>query len=130
MNQPTNSLSATRVLILEDDYYLATDLQNVLQSAGAAVAGPFPDEAAATRSISEARPDCAFVDINLGHGPTFELPRALMRLDIPFCFVTGYDAGTIPSEFDAVSRLEKPIDARKIVGVVAGLLGKDGTITR
>ena len=129
MSQSFTSLTGNRVLILEDDYYLATDLQNVLEAAGAVVAGPFPDETAAAHSLGKNRPNFAFVDINLGQGPTFELPRALTRLDIPFCFVTGYDAGTIPAEFDGVKRLEKPVDARKIVGVVAALLGQEGTTT-
>lgn len=124
MNPDHANLAAANVLILEDDYYLATDLQQVLEQAGATVVGPFPDVEGASQSLGDARPDCAFVDVNLGDGPSFEVPSALTRLAIPFAFVTGYDAGTIPSEFDTVVRLEKPVNARDVTRVALDMLGR------
>lgn len=119
MNDDGPKLRDARILVLEDDYYLATDLQYALEKAGATVVGPFSDEAAAARSLASARPDCAFVDVNLGRGPTFGVPRALASRSVPFAFVTGYDAGTIPEEFKAVTRFEKPVDLRKVVQTAA-----------
>ena len=115
-------LTDARILVLEDDYYLATDLQAALEAAGAVVIGPFSDEAEADRAIATALPDCAFLDLNLGGGPTFALPRALMRQGVPFAFVTGYDAEAIPAEFDGVERIEKPIDTRKLARAAAFML--------
>ena len=122
MNGPIENLSGIRVLVVEDDYYLATDLQDTLEAAGAKILGPFPDEVEAGKDLDAVRPDCAFVDINLGQGPSFELPRALVRLGIPFAFVTGYDAHTIPDEFANVEHIEKPVDANRAVAVAARLL--------
>lgn len=130
MNRQAIDLQDAHVLILEDDYYLATDLQNALEAGGAVVIGPFPDEADARRSIEASLPDCAFVDVNLGRGPSFEVPRALIRHAIPFAFVTGYDAGAIPDEFEAIPRFEKPIETTRIVEVALRLLGNGGAVTR
>lgn len=116
-------LDRAHVLVLEDDFYLAGDLQEALEAAGATVFGPFPDHASACRALAGSRPDCAFVDLNLGGGPSFELPRELARQAIPFAFVTGYDR-LIPEEFAAVERFEKPADAHRLVDVAGRLLGR------
>lgn len=119
-----NALQDRRVLILEDDYYLATDLQAALEKAGATVIGPFGDPAEAELALLDAQPDCAFIDVNLGEGPSFDVPRALSKHDVPFAFVTGYDQGTIPSEFSHVLRFEKPISAEQVVQATTGMLNR------
>jgi CheY-like chemotaxis protein len=122
MTSAAQILSGVRVLVLEDDYFLAMDLQDALEAAGAVVLGPFGNEAEADRALGEAPPHCAFVDINLGQGPSFELPRELLRRNIPFVFVTGYDASIIPGEFDAVERCEKPVSTRRVPVLAARLV--------
>ena len=115
-------LSGHRILVVEDDYYIATDTARALSSAGAEVVGPCPSEEAAQAEIEGRRPSAAVVDINLGEGPTFELARILKQAGVPFVFTTGYDEDVIPHEFDGVARLEKPIALRRIVGAVARAL--------
>lgn len=115
-------LSGRRVLVVEDDYYLATDTARALQGAGAEVLGPCPTEDAAHDEIEEQCPDAAIIDINLGGGPSFKLAETLKALGIPFMFITGYDLETIPNEFDSVERLQKPVQLRQVVAGVAKLL--------
>ncbi len=117
-----DGLKNARVLVLEDDYYLATDLQNALEAAGAVVIGPFADTLDADRALAAGRPDCALVDLNLGRGISFELPRTLARLAVPFALVTGYDRAAIPNEFAAIVRVEKPIGVRNVIELVERLL--------
>jgi len=117
-----DSLRDMRVLVLEDDYYLATDLQDALEAAGATVIGPFGSADEAEQALAEGAPDCAFIDVNLGDGPSFEMPRALAGRGVPFAFVTGYDAGAIPDEFAGVARFEKPIEPKRAVETMARLL--------
>jgi DNA-binding LytR/AlgR family response regulator len=71
--------------------------------------------------LAEQRPDCAVLDINLGSGPSFALAEALRAQEIPFLFVTGYDATMIPPQFANVERLEKPISAARLLDSVIGL---------
>ncbi|PVE53452.1 hypothetical protein DC429_12350 [Arthrobacter sp. TPD3018] len=115
-------LHGARILILEDDYLLATDLQDALEAAGALIVGPFGEEEEAQAALAEGTLDCAFVDVNLGAGPSFAVPHELVGQNIPFVFVTGYDAETIPDAFADVVRIEKPVAAGLVVAAAAGLL--------
>jgi DNA-binding NtrC family response regulator len=124
MSMESNGFGYARVLVLEDDYLLATDLQMALETIGATVIGPFGNAREAAEALVEEKPDCAFVDVNLGHGPTFDVPRALAQHAVPFVFVTGYDADAIPQEFTGVARLEKPIETKKVLETVSLLLGR------
>jgi DNA-binding response OmpR family regulator len=115
-------LSGYRVLVVEDEYYIATDTARALRDAGAEVIGPCPTEAVAQSELSAQRPNAAVVDINLGLGASFKLAETLTELGIPFIFVTGYDQDVIPPAFAAVERLEKPVQLRSIVGAISKLL--------
>jgi DNA-binding NarL/FixJ family response regulator len=125
MGDTAHSLRNAQVLVAEDDFYLASDLQAALEDEGATVIGPFADEADAGRALTEVQPDCAFVDVNLGQGPSFELARTLSEQAVPFAFVTGYDRSTIPEEFASVVRFEKPVDVRRVVRMLAIMLGDE-----
>ncbi|MGX7703690.1 PAS domain S-box protein [Methylobacterium sp. Gmos1] len=114
-------LTGRRVLVVEDDFYLATDAARALEGAGAEVAGPCATEEDARAELDGQRPDAVVVDINLGSGPSFRLAETLKDRGIPFVFTTGYDAEVIPAEFVGVERLEKPFQLRQIVGAVARL---------
>jgi DNA-binding response OmpR family regulator len=115
------ALDGMHVLVLEDDYYLATDAQEGLEKAGAEVVGPFRDAGAAIERAAVETIDCAVLDINLGDGPSFDTARALMGRGIPFLFVTGYDGNVIPDEFAGVGRLEKPLTEHRLVEAVRKL---------
>lgn len=119
------ALDGWRVLVIEDDYYLATDEQNALQTAGAQVVGPCARASEAMLLVDGGRVDCALVDINLGHGPSFEAATVLRARGIPFLFTTGYDATTIPDEFADVARLEKPIGDKELIEAIALLRPHD-----
>lgn len=112
-------LAGLCVLVVEDDFYLASDAKAALERAGARVIGPCGDaDEAAGLAVAE-RIDCAVVDVNLGDGPNFGLARSLQQRSVPFVFVTGYDQALIPPELEPAQRLEKPIRDRDLVAAVA-----------
>lgn len=115
------SLAGCRVLVVEDDYYLATDAEVALKRAGAIVLGPSARTEDGLSLLAEQQPDCAVLDINLGSGPSFVLAEAMRSRSVPFLFVTGYDASAIPPEFADVERLEKPVNIGRLVKSVVGL---------
>lgn len=115
-------LAGHRILVAEDDFYLATDTARALAGVGAAVVGPYAAEGPALESLAREAPTGAVVDINLGGGPSFALARALAASAVPFVFVTGYEAAAIPPEFAEVPRLEKPVELRRIVCGLARVL--------
>lgn len=118
-------LSGQRILVVEDDYYLASDTARALAGAGADVVGPYPSERAAYSAVLNEPLTGALLDINLNGSRSFGLARKLAERKIPFIFMTGYDQQAIPAEFQAVPRLQKPVDFKQIVAELARLLGLD-----
>ncbi|EQB07978.1 PAS domain-containing protein [Novosphingobium lindaniclasticum] len=116
-------LTGQRVLVVEDDYYLAADTARALKGAGAQVLGPCPSEDAARAHMADAPPTCAVLDINLGGGRSFDLAGDLRRDGVPFVFITGYDQDVIPERFAGIPCLQKPVEFRHIIGALADSLG-------
>ena len=109
------SFTGQRIMIVEDSFYLAIEMEAVLESAGAQVVGPFATSAAALDSLKQSAPDCAVLDVNLSEGNSFDLARMLRMQHVPFLFFTGYDRDALPSEFADVDRLEKPVDSARML---------------
>jgi CheY-like chemotaxis protein len=120
MNE-TRSLAGRRILVVEDDYYLASDTSEWLQREGAEVIGPFSSTDEACQAVEQQAVDVAVIDINLGQGPTFHLASRLAAIDVPFIFATGYDAVALPDGFRDRPRLEKPFTGAQLVCAVIQL---------
>jgi PAS domain S-box-containing protein len=116
-------LGGQRILVVEDDFYIATDIARAIRSAGAEMIGPCPTITTALDELGNTHPTAAMVDINLGDGPSFTVARALKERQIPFVFVTGYGDKVIPSEFCNTPRLEKPVELRRAIDALAEALG-------
>lgn len=115
-------LDGHRVMVVEDEYFIATDAAHALRVAGADVMGPCPSEDAASAAVEQQRPDAVIVDIDLGEGPSFTFARSLKARGIPFVFVTGYDEDVIPVEFQGVERLQKPVEIGQMIDAVSRLV--------
>ena len=103
------------VLVVEDEFYLAKDVRQALKAEVAEIMGPYPGREEAVEALAERKPDCAILDVNLGHGASFDLADELRSRNVPFPFFTGYDREVIPARFAYVPRLEKPVDATRLV---------------
>ena len=116
------ALTGHRVLVVEDDYYLASDTAAALRGAGAQVLGPCPSEGAVLDLLESETPTHAVVDLNLGGGaPRFELAQVLQERGVRLLFLTGYDPDIVPEGLREVVRLRKPLPFRRIVEAVGRL---------
>jgi DNA-binding NtrC family response regulator len=126
MPGPGAPLGKCRVLIVEDEWFLANDLQMALKSLGAdavALVGNIDD---AGVLLSGGGFDVGVIDINLRGHNAFGLADELQRQGIPFLFATGYSAEVIPVRFADVTRWEKPFDPRGLAQFVLQLW-RDGS---
>lgn len=114
-------LEGRRILLVEDDYYLATDACSWLVDAGAEVIGPLSTADEALQSIDQHSLDAAVLDINLGSGPTYGIAAELAGRNVPFLFATGYDVIAIPEAFRDCPRVEKPFSGEQLVQAVLKL---------
>jgi DNA-binding response OmpR family regulator len=109
------------VLIVEDEFFQADDVADVLTREGAVIVGPCRDADAALRELDAAPIDLAVLDINLGGGPGFTVADALKARGVPFVFATGYGAATVPDRFADHARYEKPYDPRDLARLLTEL---------
>jgi CheY-like chemotaxis protein len=124
LSQVRPPLSGRRVLVVEDEYFLADDMSRALRSYGADVAGPVGELDDALRILNDGGIlDGAVLDVNIRSELIFSIARELRARRVPFVFASGYDKVSIPSEFDDVMFCEKPIDTAAMIRGLAGLIG-------
>src|SRR5438128_133570 len=111
------TLSALTVLVVEDEYLVAMETTNLLRDHGATVIGPVPDAARARALVSERRPDCVLLDINLKGERAFDLAQHLLDHGLPVIFTTGYDATVLPESLQRSPHLQKPLDPRALIAM-------------
>ena len=120
---PKRALAGRRVLVVEDEYFLADELRQALADAGATVVGPVPSvEGALDLLRNEAHPDAAVLDVNLGGEVGFPVADALADRGVPFLFTSGYDGATAPTRHTAVRWLEKPVEVAATLRALGRLL--------
>lgn len=115
-------LKGLRIVVVEDQFFLAQDLTRGLREEGAEVDGPFSTVSDALESLSGKKVDAALVDIELRNGETsYELARSLRELDVPFIFVTGVNAVELPEEFRGIEIFQKPVSKNILVDKILSL---------
>ena len=114
-------LQGCRVLVVEDEYFIADDVCDWLKKAGASVVGPLSNASRAVESLRDGGIDVAVIDINLGPGPDFELAAFLTQLRVPFLFATGYGEMAIVAVYANVPRIEKPFNEGQLLSAVCSL---------
>ena len=120
---PDVALAGRRLLIVEDDYFWAHELLRGLRGAGAVVLGPVGTIRAAETILDlNVAMDGAILDIDLRGRQAYAVADRLIERQVPFLFVTGYDAGAIPGSYSAVPRFEKPVTVETVLEAVSALL--------
>ncbi|MBZ9986797.1 response regulator [Mesorhizobium sp. BH1-1-5] len=107
-------VAGARVLIVEDEYFLANDITQALTALGLTAVGPVGNRTSALQTIVEAGIEAAVVDIYVEAGADFAVADELVMHNIPFVFATGYGAKTIPARFAGIAIFEKPYDTNEL----------------
>ena len=116
-------LQGRRVLVVEDEYFVADDVATELRALGADVVGPVPDLVRAMEIVASGeRIDLAVLDINLQGETVYPVADALKTRLVPFVFATGYAQSLIPESYGDVPRWEKPYDHRVLARMLPNLL--------
>jgi CheY-like chemotaxis protein len=108
-------VAGRRVLIVEDEYFIAEELAHAFQDGGAEIVGPVSNVDDALDLIEEAGAlDAAVLDMNLQGEMVYPVADALLARGVPFVFATGYDAASIPAKYETIVRYEKPVAAHNV----------------
>jgi two-component SAPR family response regulator len=118
------SLLGKRILIMEDEFFLALCVGQVLEEQGCAVIGPATSVQEGLDLVEKAKVDGAILDINLNGEMVYPVAKELMDRNIPFVFTTGYRPLDLPSFYYGIPRLEKPVEAGLFIRTLKKVLGK------
>jgi DNA-binding response OmpR family regulator len=121
MSIGTADLKDRRILIVEDEYFIAEDIAHALRQGGARVVGPTGDPDEAMRLLSGERIDVAVLDVNLHGEMVYPIAAELRSRGVPFMFATGYDQTHIPADYADVPRAAKPLNWRMLVQSISAL---------
>lgn len=123
MMHKTSSLQGLNILLVEDEYLIAADIETTLMRQGATIVGLAPTVADALIVIDQAeRLDCAVLDVNLGGETSFPVADALIIRNVPVLFVTGYDSLMLPGAFASIPRLNKPFNPNILVSTISAII--------
>src|SRR5476651_246094 len=94
-----------KILIVEDEFIIASDLRIILESAGYEIAGIAASVPKALEIIKLKRPAWVFLDIYLsGKLNGIDLAKILVEMNIPFIYVSANSNQSILQE----ARITKP----------------------
>ena len=114
-------LNGRRVLVVEDEYFIADDMRRVFEENGAQVIGPVGSIDDALAIIDETpRIDGAVLDINLREVMVFPVADALRARGVPFVFATGYEENAVPKRLRDTIHCEKPIEPVRLARALFG----------
>jgi len=94
------AVSATDVLVIEDEPIIALDLRRLVTACGHRVVGVAASEAEAVRLAAATRPGLILADINLGRGGdgSAAVARIQRAMAVPVIFVTAYPERLLTAE--------------------------------
>ncbi len=109
--------SPATILIVEDEWVVARDMQRCLEDAGYRVAGTVSSPEEALQKIASDPCDLVLIDIVLGAHDGIDLAAQLRDRDLPFVYVTAHtDPDTLAraKETAPLGYVVKPFDDRQL----------------
>ena len=97
------------LLVLEDDYFAACEMERMVKEAGGTVLGPVGRLEQAFDLSAAERLDAAILDVKLNGHDSLQLADDLIAKGVPVIFATGYSADSLPERFANEPRITKPV---------------------
>lgn len=118
----TGRLAGKRVLVVEDEIFIAYDIATSLSEAGAEIVGPCGNLDQACAVAASADIDLAILDIDLAGREVFPAAEILQRRDIAFLFHSGRpDRERLADEFAHVPVFIKPVSMDTLIEGLSNL---------
>ena len=116
-------LAGLRILVLEDEFLIAMDVEQICRDAGAA-------EVIIARTLEEVESaiagfDAAIVDMMLEGKSTLGFAASLRDRGVPFVFASGYtDLGEAAAAFPGTTIVGKPYSGDDLVRALGAACGR------
>lgn len=109
------ALGDKRILLVEDEYFVAHDIARFLEFHGATVIGPAGTLDAAFAHAREEALDAAVLDVNLRNQLVYPVADLLIEKRVPVVFVTGYDELLMQRAYLGLPRCTKPLNKEALL---------------
>ena len=108
-------LAGRRILIVEDEFLLAMELETLVEGGGCTAVGLASSVGQALALIDGEPPDVALLDVNLKGERATPIAAALMARGVPFVLITGYSRPQLSEpELRDAPRIDKPVSSRAL----------------
>ena len=109
-------LDRKRLLVVEDDLFIAMQIESILRDAGAAAVEPCSNVERALALTDEQHFDAAILDVRLEDSDITLVAHRLAECGTPFIFYTGQsNADEVLAQWPQCKVLSKPASWREIV---------------
>jgi len=115
-------LTGLNILLVEDEALIAIDVGQLLADTECRVIGPCRDVVDALHAIENEHIDCGILDIRLGAEHSLHLADMLVARNVPFIWMSGYDAQILPAQHRNRPFLCKPFAADELFDALAAAL--------
>lgn len=111
------------ILVGEDEFLIALDITQLLESHGWVVIGPAPSVKVALDLLASGLPSAALLDVNLGKELVTPVAEALKVAGVPFAVASAYEK---PEQIGGpvlmgAPTVGKPINERRLLAALAKL---------
>ena len=111
-----------RVLIVEDEIFIAMEVEAIVRDAGGEVVGPAMSTPQALLLIENHEITVAILDVQLGGQNSLPVARRLKNAGIPFVFHTGNEDNAIsPHTWPGAPIVKKPATLEALVAAIVAL---------
>lgn len=118
-----NTRQQKTILIVEDDPFIAMDLEDTFDACGFKVIGPVADVNTGLKVLKETSPDIAMLDYNLGRETSIEIARELSQQNIPYFFLSGQIKSVIVDhDIPPQPVIAKPYVPDHLIRIVEGMM--------
>jgi DNA-binding NtrC family response regulator len=115
-------LGGRRVLVVEDDWFLADITSQSLEDAGATVIGPASDIPTALALLDDTSVDLAVLDFDLKGKPALPLIEELLERGVKVAVITGYGQYVMPLPVaEKILIFQKPVWMSKVIEAISRL---------
>lgn len=110
-----------RVLIVEDEYFIAAGAAAALEQAGCKVVGMAASVSKAIEMLDDCGCDAAVLDANLGGDSAEPVAAAMRQIGVPFLVTSGYAKHQQTGTLADAPYLAKPCQPAALVAAVLAL---------
>ncbi len=124
MNDTTQLQTGPRILVVEDEPFIAMLLEDMLDELGFKITASFPQVAEAEKYLASAEVDIALLDVNVGTEKIDPVADLLAARNCPFIFTTGYGQKGVPENHAGRPVLQKPFQIDDLASALQSHLGR------